>query len=59
MAGYGPDPALPNLGLPTPAASSMKLSGLTVPSKIVLNSLTTIWDDTKHIKKRVDMGIEY
>ena len=50
VADYVRDSALPN---------PMEISVLIVPSEIVLPSLTIIWDDTKHIEKRVEMGIEY
>jgi hypothetical protein len=59
VANYWNDPALPNPGLATPAALAMKISGLIVPSRIVFPPLTIIWDDTKHIEKRVEMGVEY
>ena len=32
---------------------------MTVPSETVLAPLTTIWDDTEHIEKRAEMGVEY
>ena len=58
VADHGPDPAMPNPGLASPDASAMEMYGLTVPSETVLAPLTTIWDDTEHIEKRVEMGIE-
>ena len=59
LADYEADPELPNLGLATRPASTMEMYGLTVPSKIVLIPLKTIWDDSKHIEKMVEMGAEY
>ena len=55
----GPDPALSNPELAIPAASAIEMSGLTVPSEMVLPPLTTKWDKTKYLEKRVHMGIEY
>ena len=59
VADYWPGSTLPNIGLATPAASAMEISGLTMPSDIVLPPLTIIRDDTEHIEKRVEMGVEY
>ena len=56
---FVPVPALPIPGLRTPTSLAVVMSGLTVPSKIVLTPLTTIWDDIEHIEQRVEMGLEY